>query len=162
MLWDLSSENAKMIVNSWSVAVRHMWDLPYNSHRYLIEELSGVHASTMLICRFINFIQSIKKSPKSAVQYLYQKVKNNLNTVTGRNIRFVVEASGCKSIEKIKTSELKRKLKFCESSTENDWKIKMIKEIVDLKQNVLFLDDESDVLFDNEDLESIVEFLSTS
>ena len=162
VLWDLSSENAKMIVNTWSVAVRHMWDLPYNSHRYLIEELSGVHASTMLICRFTNFIQSIKKSRKSAVQYLYQKVKNNLNTVTGRNIRFVVEASGCESIENIKTSELKRKLKFCESSAENDWKIKMIKEIVDLKQNVLFLDDESDVWFDNEDLESIVEFLSTS
>jgi hypothetical protein len=57
---------------------------------------------------------------------------------------------------------LKRKLKFSECSAERDWKIKMIKEIVDLKQNVLFLDDESDVLFDNEDLESIVEFLSTS
>ena len=62
----------------------------------------------------------------------------------------------------MKTSELKRKLKFCKSSAENDLKIKMIKEIVDLKQNVLFLDEESDVLFDNKDLEFIVEFLSTS
>ena len=57
---------------------------------------------------------------------------------------------------------MKRKLKFCESSDENAWKIKFIKEIVDLKQNVLILDEESDVLFDNEDLKFIVEFLSTS
>ena len=57
---------------------------------------------------------------------------------------------------------MKRKLKFCESSAENAWKIKFIKEIVDLKQNVLILDEESDVLFDLEDPEFIVEFLSTS
>ena len=128
----------------------------------MLWDLSSENASTMLICRFINFIKSIKKSPKSAVRYLYQKVKNNLNIVTGRNIQFVLEASGCENIENMKTSEMKRKLKFCESSAENAWKIKFIKEIVVLKQNVLILDEESDVLFDNEDLEFIVEFLSTS
>ena len=78
-----------------------MWDLPYNSHRYLIEELSGMHAQTMPICRFTNFIQSIKKSPKQAVQFLYQKVKRNLDTVTGKNIRYVVENSGVEDIEDI-------------------------------------------------------------
>ena len=93
-----------------------MWDLPYNSHRYLIEELSGMHAKTMIICRFINFVQSIKKSPKQAVQFLYQKVKENLNTLTGRNIRYVEEASGVEGIEDMKTSQLKKTLKFCESS----------------------------------------------
>ena len=57
---------------------------------------------------------------------------------------------------------MKRKLKFCESSAKNAWKIKLIKELVDLKRNVLILDEESDVLFDNEDLEFIVEFLTTT
>ena len=68
VLWDLSSPNAQMIINSWSVSVRHMWGLPYNAHKYLIETLSGTHASTMLMCRFVKFIQGIKKSPKQAVQ----------------------------------------------------------------------------------------------
>ena len=99
-----------------------MWDLPYNAHRYFIEDLSGVHASTMLICRFINFIKSIKKSPKLAVQFLYQKVKNNVNTVTGKNIKFVVEATGYEHVEDIETNEVKKKLKFCENEADNSWK----------------------------------------
>ena len=142
MLWDLSCENAKMIMNSWSVAVRHMWDLPYNSHRYLIEELSGTHASTMLVCRFTNFILSIMKSPKQAVQYLYHKMKGNLDTVTGKNIRYVAEACGVEDIENIKTSQQKKTLKFCESSAEDAWKVKFLKEIVDVKQKVLFFNED--------------------
>ena len=149
-------------MNIWSVAVRHMWDLPYNSHRYLIEELSGTHASTTLICRFTNFIQSIMKSPKQAVQYLYQKVKGNLDTVTGKNIRYVAEACGVEDIENIKTSQQKKTLKFCESSAEDAWKVKFLKEIVDVKQKVLFLNEESDVMFEDEDLEFLIEFISTN
>ena len=89
-----------------------------------MEEFSGTHASTILICRFVNFIKSIKKSTKRAVQILYQKVKNNLNTVTGRNVQFVVETTGFGNIE-----------------------------VLNLKQNVLFLDDETEVMVENEDLD---------
>ena len=162
VLWDLSCDNAKMIVNSWSVAVRHMWDLPFNSHRYLIEELSGMHAQTMLICRFINFVQSIKKSPKQAVQFLYQKVKSNVETVTGKNIRYVIEKSGVEDIEDMKTNGLKKTLKFCESPSEHGWKVQFIKEIVDVKQKVLFLNQESDMMFKDADLDYLIEFLSTN
>jgi hypothetical protein len=48
VLWDLTAHNTKMIINTWSVAVRHMWGLPFNAHKYLIEKLSGTHARTML------------------------------------------------------------------------------------------------------------------
>jgi hypothetical protein len=34
----------------------------------------------MLIFRFINFVKSIKKFSKRAVQFLYQKVKNKFDT----------------------------------------------------------------------------------
>ena len=128
---------------------------------YFIEDLSGVHASTMLICRFINFIKSIKKSPKLAVQFLYQKVKNNVNTVTGKNIKFVVEATGYEHVEDIETNEVKKKLKFCENEADNSWKTSFIKEIVNLKHNVLYLDEDSDQ-FETEDLDFLLEFLSTS
>ena len=139
-----------------------MWDLPHNTHRHFIEELSGTHASTMLICRFINFIKSIKKSSKRAVQFLYQKVKNNLNTVTGRNVQFVVETTGSRNIEDINTNQVKKNMKFCEVDPSESWKANFIREVVNLKQNVLFLDDETEVVFENQDLDYIVEYLATS
>ena len=38
-LWDLTSDITRQMVNSWSVSVRHMWDVPYNTHRNLMEPL---------------------------------------------------------------------------------------------------------------------------
>ena len=115
VLWDLSSKNSQMIMNSWSVAVRHMWGLPHNAHRYLIEMLGGTHAKTMLMSRFIKFIQSIKKSPKKAVQFLFEKVRKNVNTVTGRNMDFVERVTGKSELAKIHIKEVMKEVKYCDS-----------------------------------------------
>ena len=114
VLWDMSLANTEMIMNSWSVSVKHMWGLPYGAHRYLIEELSGTHARTMLMCRYVKFIKSIKKSTKLAVQFLFKKVKNNVNTVTGKNIAFVLNATAYDNIEEIDVNAMKKKVKFCQ------------------------------------------------
>ena len=115
VLWDLSvsSPSTQMIFNTWSVSV---------SHRDLVEMLSGTHASTMLICRFAKFVQGIKKSPKLAVQFLYEKIKTNVITVTGRNVAFVLKATGYNQIEDINTKEVKERVKFCAGSEENTWR----------------------------------------
>ena len=36
-LWDFTSRTFNMILNTWSVSVRSMWKLPYQTHRYFIE-----------------------------------------------------------------------------------------------------------------------------
>ena len=80
LLYDLSSNACKQLVNSWSVSVRQMWNLPFNAHRYLIEPLSGHHAETMLFSRYVNFVQNcILKSTKHAVILLFLKVSKNIN-----------------------------------------------------------------------------------
>ena len=43
VLWDLNAQRTTQLINSWSVSVRHMWDLPVNSHRSFIESLGGTH-----------------------------------------------------------------------------------------------------------------------
>ena len=48
ILWDLKGEKTKQIINSWSVAVREMWNLPFNAHRGFIEPLGGFHAQDIL------------------------------------------------------------------------------------------------------------------
>ena len=53
-------------------------------------------------------------------------------------------------------------MKFCEVDPSESWKANFIREVVNLKQNVLFLDDEAEVVFENEDLDYIVEYLATS
>ena len=45
VLWDLKGEKTKQLINSWSFAVREMWNLPFNAHRSFREQLGGFHAS---------------------------------------------------------------------------------------------------------------------
>ena len=64
----------------------------------------------MLMCRYVKFIKSIKKSTNPAVQFLFQKVKNNVNTVTGKNIAVVLNANAYDNIEEIDVNAMKKKV----------------------------------------------------
>ena len=161
VLWDFSSENFSQIVNSWSVSVRHMWGLSYATHKYLIEALSGQHAMSMLISRYVKFIQSMKKSPKIAVQFLVQKVANNCNTLTGRNVRFVCDKIGVENIFDINPNNVKKKFKFSELKEIDAWRANIIKEITNIKQKILSLDENEHALT-NEDLDNILDYACTT
>jgi hypothetical protein len=68
-----------------------MWGLHFQAHRYLVRELGGQHAEEMPVTRYVKFLQTVKKSPKLAVQFMLEKTRNNVNTVTGSNVRFILE-----------------------------------------------------------------------
>ena len=161
LLWDLSSENVRKLENSWSVSVRHMWNLPLSSHRYLIEPLSGIHARIMLYSRFINFVQSARRSPKSIVQFMLQKVIKDPRTLTGKNSKVILEATGEKDIFEIKTSAIKKTLKFKEIEEAEKYRVGFIEEITNIKKKTLgFEDDENQITVD--ELDEILFYLATS
>lgn len=161
VLWDFSSDNFKQIVNSWSTSVRIMWDVPYMTHRYMVEPLGGEHALTMIISRYIKFIKTLKKSPKIAVQYLIEKVSRNCNTLTGKNIHFILEKLNIEDIHLAKPSQIREIFRLQPIARENLWRINFAKEIVNLKQNILFLDQDTEA-FTQEELQDILNYICTS
>ena len=40
-LWDLQSRETDRLFKSWNVSIRHVLGVPFNTHRYFIEPLSG-------------------------------------------------------------------------------------------------------------------------
>ena len=161
VLWDMEGKHTSQLINSWSVAVRHMWDIPLNSHRWCIESFGGTHAQVMLVTRYINFIQSLQKSSRRAVLLLFQKCKNNLLTVTGRNVDFVQKQLNHSDICSMKINDVKKRYKFSEVSREDSWKVSFVKEITNIKQNILHLE-ASDNQFSIEELNEIINFIVTS
>ena len=118
-----------------------------------------MHAETMLITRYISFVQSLRKSTRPSVIYLLVKVRQNVNSVTGRNIRHVLDVTGNKDIFSIKTDDVKKVHKFCETQEDDKWKVDFVKEIVNIGQNVLELDKK---LMTKEELSDILVYLTTS
>ena len=157
----MTADSFGQLVNTWSVSIRHMWGLPLQAHRYLIEQLGGIHAQVMLITRYVKFIQNmVKKSPKIAVQFMIQKILRNVSTVTGRNVRFIEDKIGC-DITSVNPNILKQKLKFFDIREDDKWRVDLIKEIVNVKQNILEINNE-DSFLTNEQLQDIINFVSTS
>ena len=135
-LWDFTSHHFEMLVNSWSVSVRHMWNLPRESHRYFMEPLGGTHATVMIYTRFIKFIQNIQnKCTKNSAKYLLELIKNDTKTITGRNLRKISDEANNYKILESDINQLKKDLKFEKVTDENIWKINMIKELVQVKHN---------------------------
>ena len=141
-----------------------MWGLPFNAHRYLVEELAGEHAHSMLITRFVSFIQNLVKSSKRAVHIMLHKVAGDVSSVTGRNIRMIEELTGNK-VDIFKTSimKLKRYVRYCPIESQDNWRGNFIKEITNLKQNVLVLEnDKSESFMSIDELDEILNFICTS
>jgi hypothetical protein len=132
---------------------------------YLIEPLAGENALTMLISRFVKFLQNIKKSPKLAAQFLLQKVLENVNTVTGRNVRMIKDIIGHDyDILLIIPAWLWNKVKFCEISEQEKCRVNFIEEITNINQMVLNLPAtaDEDSFLTSEQLNEIIEHLCIS
>ena len=162
ILWDLTSRNIQMLFNSWSVSVRHMWNIPLQTHKYLIEPLAGKHAKVMIYSRYINFIKSIQKRTKIPVKYMYELIYQDTRTITGSNIREILNVNNEENILKINVNHMKNKMKFCKIPIEEEWRVDMIKELTNVKQHNLNIEFENGDLLTNDEIDDLIYFAATS
>ena len=160
ILWNLTSRNVQMLENTWSVSVRHMWESPHYSHKYFIEPLGGVHARNMLQSRYVSFLKSAKKSFKLTVLLLLQLVRDNLETVTGANIRHILTDAGQDDVFKMKISDMRNKVNF-PIEHQNEWKVQFVREITDVQKNVRNIESDENGHFTDDELRDILNFVTT-
>ena len=61
-----------MLENTFNVAFRVMFDLPRETHKYLVEPVSeSVHLKKILVKRFLKFTKAVKLSEKFALTLIY-------------------------------------------------------------------------------------------
>lgn len=119
MLWYLKGEKTKQLVNSWSVSVREMCDLPHRTTR-------GPSCSDSYICKVYWFHPVHQKmQEKSSNSFV------DLTTMTGQKLD---EASQV-DIFKINRNKFKRTFKFDEMPAEEEWKVDLV-----MDHSVLSLD----------------------
>ena len=87
-LWDLFSREAVQMESTWNVSIRLMMNLPRETHRRLIEPLSGIrHIKFTLLKRFLSFLQQIRKSTKNAAKFLFDSTYQDTRSITRSNLR---------------------------------------------------------------------------
>ena len=137
-----------------------MWDLPLQTHRYLIEALGGIHLETMLFLRFTKFIQSINSGIKEAPIYLLDMIKNNTNTITGRNVKEVLNRTNEIDIFNVKLAELKKE-KFFELPQNEKWRTNLIKELSNIKMKTLRVNFINGEEFKKDEINDFIDIVAT-
>ena len=81
--------------------------------------------------------------------------------MTGKNVRFILDKTGEQDIFEVNPLLIKKSLKFNTITEENFWRVNLIKELTNVKQNILALDDHENSLT-NEELDEILEYVCIS
>ena len=156
-IWDLFSPEAIMLENTWNVSFRRMYDLPMQTHRYLVEPVSGQeHVKKQLIKRFLSFIKQIEKSKKMLPIQLLNVIKYDTRSITGCNIRKILLLLKRTKIEDIKQEDIEN-LEYAVLEKKDGWRVDMIKEISDVKCGQLSVDG-----FSTDECEEILRYACTS
>ena len=156
-LWDLFSKECQMVENAWNVSVRKIFNLPRTTHRILIQPITETsHVKTLLIKRFLQFIDQIERCPKPIVKNLLRIIKKDVNSTTGSNLRKIMNLCNKKSIEEL-IPEHAHLILYHPIPEEELWRLGIIKDVVDSRFNRAVIGN-----FSNDDLNDILDFACTS
>ena len=128
-VWNLFSQGADKFYSTYNRSVKIMANLPYATHRYLIEPVSGQnHMSTILIKNFIN---KVKSSPKPVLRQLLDIAKADVRTTTGSNLRHILLMTNLTSVDDISPS-IMQQIKYKEILDTDKWRVPIIKEAIEM------------------------------
>ena len=130
VLWNLFSKEVNMIENSWNVSFRCMYNLPLQTHRYMVEPISNqTHIQSLLYQRFIGFIDRLEKSDKTSITTIFRAVIHDTNSTTGFNLRNILLKTNRFRKEDLSPS-LFKSLSYQPIPESEEWRIEMIRDII--------------------------------
>ena len=126
VVWDLFCPTAVKLESSWNRSVKITMDLPYGTHRSLIEPLSGrKHLKRVFMKRFLQMISKIRSSTKPILRTLLSTIELDTRSTTGNNLREMMLLMDKTSIYDI-TPEDADHFPFFPTLEENLWKTEVI------------------------------------
>ena len=153
-LWDLFSKETKMVENSWNVSFRIMYGLPRTTHRYFVEKISKKpHVKNILIRNFLNFISQIRKSAKTVAKDLLNLIEYDVESVTGSNLRNIMQLLEKDDIKDLTPNDAKN-IVYHEVPLEEEWRIGVLQELLEVRQNEATLDN-----FSYKDINDMIELI---
>ena len=162
-LWNFSSKYFTQLCNSWNVNARVMFDIPQNTHCWIVEELTECHARQMIFARYINFIRALANNKRASIRALFKTVSMSVQSITGSNIRRILLECNVPIYPGISKSSLLRTHKIYRMPPTDRWKIPLLKSLIELRNNqweVLFDDEEQSLC--GEEIQLMIENICTS
>ena len=139
-LWDIFSPEVKQFEGSYNKSIKIMFDLPLDTHRNLIEPISGTsHVKIVLQKRFLSFIDQILKSKKRLPKLMLNVIKDDIRSTTGKNLRGILLQTNKLNVNQLTVSD-SQQLNYHPIDENQKRKIKVIKEVLSTRNEELTVD----------------------
>ena len=91
VLYNLYCTEYIKLESSYNRSIKMMLDLPYGTHRSLIEPISERrHLRKTFARRFLGMINNIRKSKKPILRCLLSEIERDVRPTSGRNLRMIM------------------------------------------------------------------------
>ena len=140
MLWDLGGEGARKVFNSWTTAIKLVWNVPRATRTFLVQNVlsSGLSSARVdILARYGGFLRSLRKSPCQEVSVMVNIAARDLRSTTGKNKRILVDCSGVDPWE-FGSSRLKEELSKNELVTildRDSWRVRYLANLLEQRQH---------------------------
>ena len=94
-VWDLFSKASESLYNTWNVAIRKMFELPFRTHRYFIEAISERrNLKSSLLKREIKFANALRYNKKRTIKSVFSLLEEDTGSIIGKNLRKIMRLCG--------------------------------------------------------------------
>ena len=130
-LYNIYSEETVKLESSYNRSVKIMMDLPFGTHRGLIEPLSERrHLRKTFVRRFLVMIESIHKSKKPILKSLLSEIDGDVRSIRGRNLRMIMLHTNQSDISQLSVSDAD-KLPYHDLAEDKDWRTGMLQHLLE-------------------------------
>ena len=127
-LWDLGNINSNKLWSVWNTLIRSTYNLPYDTHRYVLSALhEGDHLKVKILRRFVNFYRNlVAKSEKPTVKTLLHTQRSDMRSTFGRNCQYIRDLC---DVQNIKDANINTT--FYPVPIGEEWRVPLIRELLD-------------------------------
>ena len=69
--------------------------MPINTHKFIVEQISQcTHFKKKIFSRYLSFVKSLVQNKKSSVKFLFNLVRQDVQSCTGSNLRCIYKNTG--------------------------------------------------------------------
>ena len=151
--WSFTSVPFNQFMNSWNVNIKAVFELPYATHSYLAEELTGgKNARQMVYKRFINFLSSVANNRRDALVALLKTVSTTCRSLTGSNLRVLLLDTGVAVVPGVTKGHVLSNYRVYSTPQDQEWRLGLLVSLLELREDrwSLQFDDETGQFGGNE------------
>ena len=148
--WCLYDNNIDSIYTSWNIATRKILDLPYTTHVKLLSQiLQKPHISHQIASKTLNLFYSMRESENRHVKFITDQAKDDNRSIVRKNLNLICEQYKLDICDTLSSKQ------YPVVSHGSDWRVNVLNEIIEIKDNNLEID------FEFVDLNEILYILAT-